>query len=67
MIHILFLQVDTSDVEAFGRATAGLKFESYDGGRDSRERMTQVSHIFILCHVGTSTAGSTSGATECLP
>ena len=35
-------------MEAFGRATAGLKLESYDGGRDSRERMTQVSHSGII-------------------
>ena len=27
--------------QEFGRATANLKFESFDGGRDSRERMTQ--------------------------
>ena len=26
---------------AFGLATASLKFESYDGGRDSKERLTQ--------------------------
>ena len=39
-------QVDTEDVEEFGRATAGLKFESFDGGRDSRERMTQVNIFF---------------------
>ena len=28
-------------LQEFGRATANLKFESFDGGRDSRERMTQ--------------------------
>ena len=27
---------------AFGRKTANLKFESYNGGRDSKERLTQV-------------------------
>ena len=26
----------------FGLATSSLKFESYDGGRDSKERLTQV-------------------------
>ena len=40
--NFLQLQVDTQDVEAFGKATASLKFESYNGGRDSRERLTQV-------------------------
>ena len=29
--------------QEFGRATANLRFESFDGGRDSRERMTQVT------------------------
>jgi len=33
--------LDTSDIKEFGRATANLRFESFDGGRDSRERMTQ--------------------------
>ena len=41
-------QIDTEDVEAFGEATAGLKFESYNGGRDSRERLTQVEGSFFL-------------------
>ena len=41
--YVVYDQIDTEDVEEFGRATAGLKFESFDGGRDSRERMTQVS------------------------
>ena len=35
------LQIDTPDVTQFGLATASLKFESYDGGRDSKERLTQ--------------------------
>lgn len=35
------LEIDTDDVVAFGKATAGLKFESYTGGRDSKERLTQ--------------------------
>ena len=47
--------------QAFGRATANLKFESFDGGRDSRERMTQVmslgsgcgcTHIYSICVEG---------------
>jgi len=33
--------IDTADIKAFGAATANLVFESFDGGRDSRERMTQ--------------------------
>ena len=28
-------------LQEFGGATANLRFESFDGGRDSRERMTQ--------------------------
>ena len=43
---LLYSKVDTADVEAFGVATAGLEFESYNGGRDSRERMTQVGISF---------------------
>jgi len=35
------VELDTNDVREFGRVTAGLKFESYDGGRDSKERLTQ--------------------------
>jgi hypothetical protein len=35
------LEIDTDDVRLFGRKTANLKFESYDGGRDSKERLTQ--------------------------
>ena len=35
------MQIDTPDVTQFGLATASLKFESYDGGRDSKERLTQ--------------------------
>jgi len=35
------VEIDTNDVTAFGLATASLKFESYDGGRDSKERLTQ--------------------------
>ena len=35
------MQIDTPDVTKFGLATASLKFESYDGGRDSKERLTQ--------------------------
>ena len=34
-------QIDTADVGAFARATSSLVFESFDGGRDSRERLTQ--------------------------
>ena len=34
-------QIDTDDVSKFGLATSSLKFESYDGGRDSKERLTQ--------------------------
>lgn len=35
------LVIDTDDVRAFAKKTAGLVFESFDGGRDSRERLTQ--------------------------
>merc|ERR1711962_456817 len=35
------LEIDTPDVRAFGDKTANLKFESYNGGRDSKERLTQ--------------------------
>jgi len=35
------LEIDTDDVRAFARATSSLVFESFDGGRDSRERLTQ--------------------------
>merc|ERR1712110_1163639 len=35
------VEIDTPDVTQFGLATASLKFESYDGGRDSKERLTQ--------------------------
>ena len=35
------IQIDTNDVAAFARATSSLVFESFDGGRDSRERLTQ--------------------------
>merc|ERR1719471_742524 len=35
------LEIDTNDVAAFARATSSLVFESFDGGRDSRERLTQ--------------------------
>ena len=45
--NLINYQIDTEDVEAFGEATAGLKFESYNGGRDSRERMTQVRRKFL--------------------
>jgi len=35
------LEIDTDNVRDFGRKTANLQFESYDGGRDSKERLTQ--------------------------
>lgn len=35
------LELDTDDVGAFARATRDLKFESYNGGRDSKERLAQ--------------------------
>jgi len=35
------LELDTPDVMAFDRATSSLVFESYNGGRDSKERMSQ--------------------------
>jgi len=35
------LEIDTPDVGAFDRATSSLVFESYNGGRDSKERMSQ--------------------------
>ena len=41
MLEQFFSQIDTDDVSKFGLATSSLKFESYDGGRDSKERLTQ--------------------------
>ena len=41
ILIILFYKIDTNDVTQFGLATSSLKFESYDGGRDSKERLTQ--------------------------
>ena len=38
---ILSFQFDGDDVAAFARATSSLVFESFDGGRDSKERLTQ--------------------------
>lgn len=35
------IELDTTDVREFGRKAASLKFESYNGGRDSKERLTQ--------------------------
>lgn len=35
------LELDTASVEEFARATRELKFESYNGGRDSKERLAQ--------------------------
>jgi len=35
------LELDTPDVREFDRATSSLVFESYNGGRDSKERMSQ--------------------------
>lgn len=35
------LELDTDSVEKFARATERLKFESYNGGRDSKERLAQ--------------------------
>jgi len=35
------LEIDTPDVRAFDRATSSLVFESYNGGRDSKERLAQ--------------------------
>merc|ERR1712183_999790 len=35
------LELDTDSVEEFARATRELKFESYNGGRDSKERLAQ--------------------------
>ena len=40
------MQLDTDSVEEFARATRELKFESYNGGRDSKERLAQV--IFFV-------------------
>ena len=42
-VHHPLLQVypPTPDVEKFKRDTLGLVFESFDGGRDSKERLTQ--------------------------
>eukprot|EP00088_Acartia_fossae_P015112 TRINITY_DN18212_c0_g1_i1.p1 TRINITY_DN18212_c0_g1~~TRINITY_DN18212_c0_g1_i1.p1 ORF type:complete len:350 (-),score=101.88 TRINITY_DN18212_c0_g1_i1:245-1294(-) len=41
------LELDTGNVEEFGRKTAGIKFESYNGGRDSKERLTQGLYIAL--------------------
>jgi len=38
--------VDTPDVSLFGTKASSLIFESYDGGRDSKERLTQVFIAF---------------------
>ena len=38
---MITLQIDTDAVRAFARAPSSLVFESFDGGRDSRERLTQ--------------------------
>jgi len=35
------LEVDTDSVIEFARATSNIVFESYNGGRDSKERMSQ--------------------------
>jgi len=35
------LEVDTDSVMEFARATSNIVFESYNGGRDSKERLTQ--------------------------
>ena len=35
-------------MELFGASIAGLKFESYNGGRDSKERLTQVENNSTL-------------------
>jgi len=35
------LEIDTSNVNEFGRKASSLVFDSYDGGRDSKERLTQ--------------------------
>ena len=41
-VHYISLsQLDTDSVEKFARATERLKFESYNGGRDSKERLAQ--------------------------
>ena len=45
---------------AFGRSAANLKFESYTGGRDSKERLTQVI-VVEYCPIpegGTAKRGS---------
>ena len=41
------LQLDTDSVEDFARATRELKFESYNGGRDSKERLAQVTMTMV--------------------
>lgn len=35
------LEIDTDSVRDFARATSSLVFESYNGGRDSKERLAQ--------------------------
>jgi hypothetical protein len=42
------LQIDTSNVNEFGRKASSLVFDSYDGGRDSKERLTQVRKMADL-------------------
>jgi len=41
------LELDTTDVRKFGQAAAAIKFESYNGGRDSKERLTQGLYIAL--------------------
>ena len=65
--NLIAVQIDTPDVELFGAKIAGLKFESYNGGRDSKERLTQVKTI--LCFLFSKICmpvGVVSSFTECL-
>ena len=43
----------TPDVNQFKRDTQGIVFESFDGGRDSKERLTQggTHHFFSVFYV----------------
>ena len=49
LITVSPLQLDTDSVAEFARATRELKFESYNGGRDSKERLAQVTKIKLKC------------------
>ena len=66
LLFLLSPQIDTPNVEAFGASIAGLEFESYNGGRDSKERLTQVrSGFHYLSSLILMALGVVSCLTEC--